>query len=160
MFSRRQAALLAAGFLCFAAPTAVYAQQATITVEQPWTRAAQQGGVGGVFMTLHNTASQPDKLVSVSSPICRTTEIHTTIKEGDVMRMRPVDAIDVPPGGMTELRPGGMHVMLIGLSKPLTQGSMVPLTLTFEHSAPVTVQVPVEAAGAPRPSGQGHGQHR
>jgi copper(I)-binding protein len=83
--------------------------------------------------------------------------LHTTIKEGDVMRMRQVQSIDVPAGGSTELRPGGLHVMLIGLAQPLVQGTKIPLTLSFERAGTVTVEVMVEAAGAPRPAAQrGH----
>ena len=70
--------------------------------------------------------------------------------------MRQVQSIDVPAGGTAELKPGGLHVMLIGLSQPLTLGTKIPLTLTFERAGPVTVEVMVEAAGAPRPAGQ-HG---
>ncbi len=154
MITRRHAALVAAAFLAASPVSGALAQTATMTVDKPWTRVAQQGGVGGVFLTLRNTGTQPDKLVSANSPVCRSTELHTTIKEGEVMRMRQVQSVDVPAGGSTELRPGGLHVMLMGLSQPLVQGTKIPLTLTFERAGTVTVDVTVEAAGAPRPAGQ------
>jgi copper(I)-binding protein len=75
-------------------------------------------------------------------------EIHTTFRDGDVMRMRPVAAIEVPAKGAVTLAPGGMHVMLMGLTKPLAIGEAVPLTLTFERAGAVTVQAMVQAAGA------------
>ncbi len=156
MITRRHAALFAAALLAVSPVSAALAQTATMAVDKPWTRVAQQGGVGGVFLTLRNAGTQPDKLVAVSSPVSRTTELHTTIKDGEVMRMRQVQSIDVPAGGTAELKPGGLHVMLIGLSQPLTLGTKIPLTLTFERAGPVTVEVMVEAAGAPRPAGQ-HG---
>ena len=61
-----------------------------IAIEQPWARAAVQGGTGGVFLTIRNNGPQADRLVSVSSPLPRTAELHTTVRDGDVMRMRPV----------------------------------------------------------------------
>lgn len=131
------------------APTA-----GTITIEQPWARAAVQGGTGGVFLTIRNSGQQADRLVSVTSPLPRATELHTTVRDGDVMRMRPVEAIEVPPGGSVTLRPGGLHVMLVGLSQPMTAGGTVPVTLTFERAGAVPVQVPVLAAGASGPATQ------
>ncbi len=154
MISRRQAAVYAAAFLALCLISVAHAQTGTMSVDKSWTRVAQQGGVGGVFLTLRNAGAQPDKLVSVNSPVCKSAELHTTIKDGDVMRMRPVPSIDVPAGGSAELRPGGLHVMLIGLSQPLVQGSKIPLSLTFERAGTVTVEVVVEAAGAARPAAQ------
>ena len=122
-----------------------------IVIEQPWARAAVQGGTGGVFLTIRNTGSAPDRLLSASSPLPRAVELHATLREGDVMRMQPVQAIDVPAGGSVTLRPGGLHLMLVNLSAPMRPGGTVPLTLTFEKAGAVTVQVPVQAAGASGP---------
>jgi copper(I)-binding protein len=119
-----------------------------IAIEQPWARAAIQGGTGGVFLTIRNTGSAPDRLVSASSPVPRVTEMHTTIRDGDVMRMQQVQAIDIPAGGSVTLRPGGLHLMLIGLSAPLRAGESVPVALTFEKAGAITVSVPIQAAGA------------
>ena len=69
--------------------------------------------------------------------------------EGDVMRMRQVDAIELPPGATVELKPGGMHLMLMGLKQPLKADDKVPLTLRFEKAGEVTVQMSVEA---PKPA--------
>ncbi len=154
MISRRHAAVFAAAFLALSPIPAALAQTGTMSVDKPWTRVAQQGGVGGVFLTLRNTGAQPDKLVSVASPVSKSVELHTTIKDGDIMRMRQVPSIDVPAGGSTELRPGGLHMMLIGLSQPLVQGSKIPLSLTFERAGTVSVEAVVEAAGAARQAAQ------
>ena len=90
-----------------------------------------------------------------TQPAARVVELHTHVREGEVMRMRPVTDIPVPAGQTVELRPGGLHVMLIGLTGPLQQGSRVPLTLRFERAGEVQVELTVEAAGA-RGSGHGH----
>jgi copper(I)-binding protein len=126
-----------------------------IRIGRPWTRAAGQNGNGGGFMRLTNGGAQPDRLISAASPIARVVELHTHIREGDVMRMRPVNDIPIPAGQTVELRPGGLHVMLIGLTAPLQQGARVPVTLRFERAGEVTVQLTVEAAGA-RSSGHHH----
>jgi len=127
-----------------------------VAIGHPWTRAAGANGTGAGFMTLRNRGTQPDRLLSAASPAASTIELHTHVREGDVMRMRPVADIPVPPGETVELRPGGLHLMMIGLTAPLQQGTRVPLTLRFERAGEVRVELAVEAAGA-RGSGHGHG---
>lgn len=119
-----------------------------LTVQQPWTRAAGQGATGGGFLAISNRGAAADRLLSVSSPAARTTELHTMIRDGDVMRMRPVQAIDIPAGQTVTLRPGGLHLMLIGLSQPLREGESVPVTLRFERAGTVEVALAVRPAGA------------
>jgi copper(I)-binding protein len=131
-------------------PGAAVAQSA-VSVEQPWMRAAGQGATGGAFMTLRNTGDQPDRLVSASSPTARSVELHATIRDGDLMRMRPVQAIEVPAGGSVTLQPGGLHIMLIGLAAAAEPGGTVPLILNFERGGAVQVQLPVQPAGARGP---------
>jgi hypothetical protein len=99
-------------------------------------------------MTLRNTGREADRLVSASSPIARTVELHTHIRDGEVMRMRQVADIAIPAGETVRLRPGGLHVMLIGLTEPLRQGAEVPVTLRFARAGEVTVQLEIQAAGA------------
>jgi copper(I)-binding protein len=107
-------------------------------------------------MTLRNRGAAPDRLIAAASPVARVVELHTHIREGEVMRMRPVPDIPVPAGQTVELRPGGLHVMLIGLTAPLVEGARVPLTLRFERAGEVAVDLAVEAAGA---RGAGHHRH-
>jgi hypothetical protein len=97
-------------------------------------------------MTLRSTAA--DRLVSAGTPVADTTELHTTVRDGDVMRMRPVAGIDLPAGRPVALSPGGLHVMLLGLRAPLKEGETIPLTLTFERAGTIEVRVPVARAGA------------
>jgi copper(I)-binding protein len=119
-----------------------------ITIGHPWARAAGANTNGAAYMTLRNAGPQADKLVAASTPVARTVELHTHIRDGEVMRMRPVTDIPVPAGQTVRLRPGGLHVMLIGLTEPLRQGATVPMTLRFERAGETTVQVEVQAAGA------------
>ena len=124
-----------------------------ITVEGPWARAsAGRAMAGAAFMTLNNAGATDDRLTAVSAGVSDKAELHTHIKEGDIMRMRPVEAIEVPAGGVATLQPGGDHVMFMGLHEPLKEGETFPLTLTFEKAGEVTVEVMVMKAGA-----MGHG---
>jgi len=123
--------------------------EGTITVVEPWARATADGtAVGAAYMTVKNTGAAPITLVGGSTSAADTVEVHTMTMEGDIMRMRPVsDGLAIPPGGAIELKPGGNHLMLIGLKKKLSEGESVPLALTFEPAATITVEVAVKAAG-------------
>src|SRR3546814_17807648 len=82
-------------------------------------------------MLLNNSVKADDKLSKAASPVAEHVEIHEHVMDGNAMRMRPVDGVPLPAGGMAELQPGGYHVMLIGLKHTLTPGAPFPLTLTF-----------------------------
>lgn len=151
---RRSLLAAAAAFAALPATAHDYAA-GDIRIGHPWTRAAGANANGAGFMALRNTGTQPDRLLSAATPAARVVELHTHIREGDVMRMRPVQDIPVPAGEAVELRPGGLHIMLIGLAAPLAQGSRVPLTLRFERAGEVQVELVVESAGA-RTGGHHH----
>ncbi len=156
MTTTRRTLLIAAAAIATAMPAIAHDYTAgDVAIGHPWTRAAGANGTGAGFMRLRNTGGQPDRLISASTPAARTVELHTMIRDGDVMRMRPVQNIEVAPGETVELRPGGFHIMMIGLTAPMNQGGRVPLTLRFERAGEVTVELAVEAAGA---RGGGH-QH-
>jgi len=123
-----------------------------LRVVNPWTRAAGQGMQGAGFFIIRNTAAEPDRLVSATSPAAGRMELHTHIRDGDVMRMRPVNDIPVPANGEVTLQPGGLHLMLIGLTRPMEVGQTIPVTLNFERAGEVTIQVSVQAAGARQPA--------
>jgi periplasmic copper chaperone A len=140
-------------------PAVAIAQEARagdLAVQQPWTRAAGQGATGGGFLSISNRGAAADRLLSASSPAARAMELHTMVRDGDVMRMRPVEAIEVPAGQTVTLRPGSLHMMLIGLSQPLRQGETVPVTLRFERAGEVRVDLSVQAAGAREPAPHRH----
>ncbi|MCC7425431.1 MAG: copper chaperone PCu(A)C [Alphaproteobacteria bacterium] len=123
-----------------------------LAIGHPWTRATN-GRVGGGFLTIHNTGSQPDAILRAHSPAARVMELHTMTMTDGVMRMRPVPRIELPPGATVTLRPGGLHLMLIDLAAPLRQGGTVPVTLDFARAGSITVELRIEAAGARGPAG-------
>ena len=149
-------ALLPATLAASAAPAQQEARAGDLAVQQPWTRAAGQGATGGGFLSISNRGAAADRLLSASSPAARAMELHTMVRDGDVMRMRPVEAIEVPAGQTVTLRPGGLHMMLIGLSQPLRVGETVPVTLRFERAGEVRVDLSVQAAGAREPAPHRH----
>jgi copper(I)-binding protein len=144
------------------AAVAAYAQTA-VKVDGAWARPTVQGqNAGGGFLRITGGATA-DRLLSVSSGAARTVELHTMAMEGDVMRMRRVDGIAVGAGQVVELKPGGMHLMLMGLSRPLKSGDSFPLTLRFEKAGDLKVEVKVmQQAGMPAMPDMpaGHGEHK
>ena len=125
-----------------------HAQAGAISVANAYARATVVGQpAGGGFLKLVN-AGADDRLVAASSEVAGAVELHMMAMKGDVMQMRQVDAIDVKAGQTVELKPGGYHLMLMGLKAPLKAGSSFPLKLKFEKAGEVTVNVKVEAAGA------------
>ena len=123
---------------------------AQAVVEAPWARAtAPMAKAGGAFMTISSPVA--DQVVSAASPVAEMVELHQTVEQSGVMKMLPVAALDLVPGQKVTLKPGGYHIMLMGLKAPLKQGESFPMTLTFAKSKPVTVQVQIEAPGAAGP---------
>ena len=136
-----------AGLLLISSAGAHEFKAGSITVEHPWARPAAAGNSAAYFALENEGAA--DRLVRVSSDVAGSVEMHsTTIDAQGVGRMVPVQAVDVPPGTEAKFAPGGLHVMLIGLTKPLAEGQEFPLTLTFEKAGAVTVEVAVEKAAS------------
>lgn len=104
------------------------------------------------FLTIINTATRPVRVTGVSSEVAASVELHDHIRDGEILRMRRIDGIDIPPGDRVALAPGGKHVMLIGLRQPLKADSTIDFRLEFADgsstafSAPVT---PIRATAAP-----------
>jgi copper(I)-binding protein len=121
-----------------------------LEIDHPWSRATPPGAqVAGGYFTIVNHGSQADRLVSVTSDISAKAEVHEMAVKDGVMTMRPVEGgVEIPAGGKLELKPGGYHLMLMGLKQPAKQGESFPATLTFEKAGSVTVEFQVEAMGA------------
>ena len=136
--------------LLIAVPAAAHEEKAgELTISHPWSRAtAPSQKAGAVFMEIHNSAGTADRLIGAASPDADRAEIHGHIRDGDIMRMRKVEGVEVPAGGSASLKPGGFHVMLMGLKGPLFEDTVIPLTLTFEKAGRFEIEVIVEAAGA------------
>ena len=137
------------------------AAHAQVTVQDAWVRATvPQQKATGAFMRL--TAAQDARLVSASSPVAGVTEVHEMKLVDNVMKMRPLPALDLPAGQAVELKPGGYHIMLLDLKQPVAQGSTVPLTLVFEakdgQRTTQELQAPVRAVSATAAPAMGHGK--
>ncbi|MCO6525546.1 copper chaperone PCu(A)C [Snodgrassella sp.] len=119
-----------------------------IIANNAWARFSVSGmSSSGVFMDLDNYSGKDDVLLSASSPIAKSSEIHETVEVNGVMKMRPLaHGLSLPAGQVTQLQPGKMHIMLLGLKKPLVKGTTIPIRLTFRHAKPVTLNVPVSVA--------------
>ena len=127
---------------------------AQVSVDKPWSRATPPGAkVGAGFMQLRN-AGAADRVVGASSPVAGRVEMHVTLREGDVMKMRQVKSFEVPSGGSFELKPGGAHLMLVDLKRQLKLGDKVPLTLTLEKGGERKLELSVEEMGARQPAHQ------
>lgn len=104
---------------------------------------------GAAYMTIRNNGQTADRLISASTPASASVMLHANIKDGAVMRMRHVDAIDLAPGASLVLSPAGaFHLMLIDLKAPLKAGTSFPLTLVFERAGKVDLTIEVEAPGS------------
>jgi len=144
--------LLAATLLAAAAGA-----QAQVTVSNAWVRATVPSQKAtGAFLQLQSV--QDAKFVSVSSPLTPNAEVHEMAMQGDVMRMRQVQAVDLPAGKVVELKPGGHHIMLMNLKTQVKEGDTVPLTLVFQDKdgkrQTVEVKAPVHGLGS-----TGHAHH-
>lgn len=144
------------------------ASHAQVSVKEAWVRASvPQQSATGAFMQI--TATQDSKLVSASSPVAPITEVHEMAMQDNVMKMREVPSVALPAGKTVELKPGGYHIMLMNLPKPLKAGDTVPLTLTVEGKdgkrESVQVSATVRPLNAPAAGdmkdmgGSGHMQH-
>jgi copper(I)-binding protein len=139
--------LLSALPLVIAAATA-QAQSAAVSVQDPWVRGTvAQQKASGAFMTI--TSPVAGRLVSASSPVAGVTEIHEMTMDGQVMRMRAVDGLDLPAGRAVQLKPGGYHVMLMELKQPLKAGETVPITLVIERAGGAKESIRVNAPVRP-----------
>jgi copper(I)-binding protein len=138
----------------------------TLHVAHGWARATPgMARNGAAYMTLHNMGKTDDKLIDAASDVAARTEIHTHIMDGTVMKMRKVEGgVAFASGKEVTFKPGGLHIMFLGLKAPLKEGSTFPVTLTFEKAGKKTVEIKVQKVGAMMPmdghkEGMGTGMH-
>jgi hypothetical protein len=136
------------GFLFFGfAPVSANAADSLI-VSEVWARATPPSAeVGAAYFTLENLAGTPDTLIAVASPVASRTEMHTHSMQDGMMMMMQLESVEVPAGGVVEFKPGGNHIMFIGLERPLVEGERFPMTLQFEHAGLVELIVEVRGIG-------------
>lgn len=136
--------------------TAAWAENACdITAEDAFARASNPAS-GAVFVTLRNSGARDDRLVAVRSKAAARVELHDHVEEDGIMRMVHLEeGLALPAGGAIEMRRGGIHVMLMGLTEPLAEGDLLSLILVFESGAEISLDVPVDNARAAAPH-RGH----
>jgi hypothetical protein len=118
--------------------------QAQVRVEDPWVRSTvAQQKTTGAFMAI--TSVGGGKLVDASTPVATSVEVHEMKMAGDVMKMRQIDALPLPPGVRVELKPGLYHMMLLGLKAPVKAGDVVPIKLVVEDAQGKRATVDVKA---------------
>ena len=114
-----------------------------ISIAGPWSfELPPVAPNGAAYFRIENRGQASDRLVSAHSPIADRAEVHAHEMDGGMMTMRRVHAVEVPAQGEVAFEPGGLHVMLLGLKKPLVAGERFPLALGFEKAG--TIEVPVE----------------
>lgn len=123
-----------------------------VRIEAPWARAS----IGtkrptAAYFSLVNNGPGPISLVGVGSPITGHAEVHRSVMQGEIMRMEPAGDIEVPAGASVVLKPGALHVMLMGLTEPLKKGEVFPLTLQFAEGQSIEIAVPIMGPGAAGP---------
>jgi copper(I)-binding protein len=136
-------------------PIAGFADETAIRVDHAWSRVAMAGREGVVYLTITD-AAEHDILTGVTTPVAAKAELHQSIDDHGVMKMRSVEALPIEPGKPVTLTPGGFHIMLMGLKQPLKQGDSFPITLSFAKAGQVTATAIVQKAGAAMP-GMDHG---
>ena len=131
-------------FLAAACLLAAAAAHAQVTVDKPWVRTTvAQQTTTAAYLTI--TSVQGGKLVQASSPVAASAEVHEMKMDGDMMRMRGVDALPLPAGKPVEFKPNGYHLMLTGLKAPLKAGDVVPIKLVVEDAKGKRQTVDVQA---------------
>jgi len=144
---RRRVLAIAA---CLVVAGAASAQTSQLEVGSAWARATPAKAETGIaYLTIRSPTA--DRLVTVSSPVAKKAELNSMEMSGMVMKMRPLASLDIPAGQPVTLKPGGDHIMLMGLVGPLREGQSFPLTLTFEKAGAREVTVAVEKPGAAGP---------
>lgn len=134
----------------FAVPLAAFADDAGLHVDHVWSRAAMAGHDGVVYLTITDTGPA-DTLTGASTPVAAMAELHETINDNGVMKMRAVASLPITSGTKVTLEPGGYHLMLMDLKRPLNEGDSFPVTLSFAKGGQVTATATVEKAGAAMP---------
>lgn len=116
----------------------------TISIKDAWARPASKGRNSAVYFTIINNNISPDTLLKASSDIAEKTEIHETFKrENNMMGMRAVKFVSINPKSELKFKPGGFHIMLIGLKKNLAEKDTLILKLKFKHTKDAILKVPV-----------------
>ena len=131
-----------------------------LVIEAPWARATPGGAkVAGGYLKITNTGKEADRLIGGSLPIAKEVEVHEMAMADNVMKMRRLpNGLEIKPGKSVELKPGGYHIMFMGLTSGLKAGQTVKGTLVFQKAGTVEVEYRVAPIGA-QSGGGGHASH-
>ncbi|MDR3508677.1 MAG: copper chaperone PCu(A)C [Caulobacteraceae bacterium] len=146
---------LAAGLLVlsagFSPALALDVHQGALILSHPWSRPTPPSApTGAGYLTITNHGSAPDRLIAAASPAANQVQIHQMSMAGGIMTMRPVEGgIVIAPGATVSLAPGGYHLMFIAPRRPFKLGDQIPVSLTFERSGTVKLDLTVETPPAP-----------
>lgn len=149
-----------AAFITFATPSIAHDFRAgDIEVGHPWSRPTPPAAkVAGGYVKVTNTGSEPDRLVSVSSPIADRAEIHRSVIENGVASMRPLEGVTVEPGDTVDFEAERLHFMFIEPDRQLRDGDRFPATLAFENAGRIDVEFMVQMR-ASAPAAEDHSGH-
>ena len=118
---------------------------AEVNVDGAYARAVPPGQMNSAaFMQLTNNDNQDLSLISATSDAAKNVELHTHTQDNGVMRMRQIKEIKLPAEQQVTLQPGGMHIMMIGLTRNLTAGENINLSLTFSDGSQQSLQIPIK----------------
>jgi len=129
----------------------VVAETSNLTIHAPFVP-VPPADIAALYFTMVDRDGEGDRLLGVTTSAAAMSHLHATVTDGDTSRMLPIEGgLVLPPNGMTELAPGGFHVMLMALGSPLAEGDTIEVVLQFERAGAVPLRVPVqtyaEAAG-------------
>lgn len=131
------------------AACSAWAQSPTLVARDAWTRQTPGSDVAAVYLTLQNPTKQLITVVSIASSAASMAMIHETRTEGGISKMRAHEQLVIAPGETIKFEPGGLHVMLHGLSQPLAVGQNIPLVIQLADGTKVSVAAVVRALNAP-----------
>jgi copper(I)-binding protein len=160
MFPAKFVIIAAALLLSVGGAAAGDVKVGTLQISTPWARATpKSASTGGGYLTITNTGSTADRLTGGSTAISRGVEIHEMSMEGNVMKMRQLSSgLEIEPGQTVTFKPGGLHLMFVGLKQQLKQGQHFKASLQFEKAGKVEVEFDIAGIGATSPGGDhGHG---
>jgi periplasmic copper chaperone A len=120
----------------------------SLEIKHPWAKATIAGQpVAGGFMKIVNNGTEPDRLLKITSGVSDMIQVHDMKVENGVMKMGEVpDGLEIAPGATVELKPGGLHVMFMGIKAPFKEGEPVKAVLTFEKAGTIEIEFKVDAA--------------
>lgn len=134
--------LIAAMWLAACGPARI--TTGILDIKNPWARPAAEGANGAVYFVIENGTSQDDVLLSGRTDIASVVELHESAMDGDHISMRHQDEVVLPAGEAVEFSPGGLHIMLVGLTRQLKAGETFDITLMFKQAGEKTITVSVK----------------